>query len=138
MAYKKEYLSLPAQYHYDTEENEFWTEEKRARAEILDSIEKEIKSKNKKIQAQRKGKQGNDAIDFEFATPETVHSQKRSEYMEIDSSEDIQPNSHKRSREMASINSRKQQKKEGKRIRFGSSTLKTKKLPKARLDEDCD
>lgn len=135
LAYKKEYLSLPNQYQYgDLEQSEFWSEEKKARADILNQIQElrnqkdEKKLENSKVNSKQNSK--SNAIDFKFATPELMFNQqkkKRDEGLIDDTPYNVKSLSYRKS---------KKKNEEDSRIRFGSNFFRTKKLPKATVKEE--
>lgn len=132
---KKAFLSLPKQYQYGSPENRFWEEEKKSRAEILNEIKRKYGKKNgKNLDAESEEEESEsdhpNAIDFIFATPEKIFKRD----VEKEEESDILSSG------LNSLNPKKLLFEEGedRRIRFGSSFLKTGKLPKKKLQDDCD
>lgn len=122
----KEYIGLPNQYQYGDQKSEFWKEEKKSRAEIIDKLQHQFAKKKANSE-----KDHLNAVDFKFTSKSGLLKRELDSY------------GHTRisSAGLEKYNPKKVIFEDGKqsRIRFGSSFLKTERLPKKRPDEeDCE
>lgn len=122
----KEYIGLPNQYQYGDQKSEFWKEEKKSRAEIIDKLQHQFAKKKANSE-----KDHQNAVDFKFTSKSGLLKRELDSY------------GHTRisSAGLEKYNPKKVIFEDGKqsRIRFGSSFLKTERLPKKRPDEeDCE